>query len=51
MKCPKCLSKLFWGGDLDYEDYGLEGDGIVSNSTCQNKKCSVDTVLIYTNDK
>lgn len=47
MKCPKCLEQLIWGGDHDYDDHGLEGDGIVSNSTCVNKKCSVDVVMIY----
>lgn len=47
MKCPKCNDSLIWGGDHSYEDYGLEGEGIVSNHTCYNKKCSVDTVLIY----
>jgi hypothetical protein len=48
MKCPKCNSDLRWGGDHSYEDYGIEGDGIVSNYTCGKQKCDVEDVLIYT---
>tara|TARA_R110002096_G_scaffold8198_1_gene34478 strand:- start:1248 stop:1499 length:252 start_codon:yes stop_codon:yes gene_type:complete len=48
MKCPKCEKELIWGGDNDYEDYDKEGDGIVSNSTCTNDECDVETVIIYT---
>ena len=43
-----CSKELIWGGDNDYEDYGDEGDGIVSNSTCSNDECDVETVIIYT---
>ena len=56
MKCPNCEKELNWGGDHDYEDYGYdgreeyseEGEGIVSNSTCNNDDCDVDMVIIYT---
>ena len=48
MKCPSCGNELIWGGDHSYEDYGMEGEGIVSNSTCPNHECNVDTVLVYT---
>ena len=46
MNCWHCNTKLIWGGDFSYEDYGLEGDGIVSNLSCPNKKCNAD-VLVY----
>ena len=46
MKCI-CNTELICGGAHDYEDYGEEGDGIVTNYTCINKKCEVDTVLTY----
>jgi len=46
MNCWHCNTELIWGGDFSYEDYGLEGDGIVSNLSCPNKKCNAD-VLIY----
>lgn len=34
MNCWTCNSELIWGGDHDFEDYGMEGDGIVSNLSC-----------------
>mgnify|MGYP003136034021 FL=1 len=37
MNCFHCKNKLTWGGDFDYEDYGLDGKGIVSNLSCS--KC------------
>ena len=36
MNCWHCNKELIWGGDFDYDDYGLEGEGIVSNLSCQN---------------
>jgi hypothetical protein len=48
MKCPKCNNELLWGGDHDYQDYGEDGDGIVSNHTCTNEDCDVETVIVYT---
>lgn len=51
MKCPKCEEELMWGGDEAYEDYGIDcenqDDGIVSNCTCLNDECDVETVIIY----
>ncbi len=48
MKCPSCGNELIWGGDHSYDDYGMEGEGIVSNSTCPEIDCDVESVLIYT---
>tara|TARA_Y100000004_G_C8721783_1_gene330408 strand:- start:233 stop:382 length:150 start_codon:yes stop_codon:yes gene_type:complete len=36
MKCWHCKEELIWGGDHDYEDYDMEGEGIVSNLSCSN---------------
>tara|TARA_R110002051_G_scaffold316980_1_gene397445 strand:+ start:1007 stop:1306 length:300 start_codon:yes stop_codon:yes gene_type:complete len=36
--CWYCGGELIWGGDFDYEDYCREGEGIVSNLSCQ--KCN-----------
>ena len=36
MKCWHCNSEVIWGGDHDNEDYGRDGDGIVSNLSCSN---------------
>jgi len=45
--CPECGAELLWGGDDSYEDYSLEGDGIVTNATCKNEDCNVEDILIY----
>jgi len=34
--CWNCKHPLIWGSDFDYEDYGLEGPGIVSEFSCSN---------------
>ena len=44
MKCWHCNEDLIWGGDNDYEDYDMEGEGIVSNLSCSNCDCFV---LVY----
>tara|TARA_Y100001963_G_C6697844_1_gene407840 strand:+ start:33 stop:212 length:180 start_codon:yes stop_codon:yes gene_type:complete len=46
--CPMCKEELIWGADFDYEDYGLEGTGIVGNYTCKEKMCHVEDVKIFT---
>lgn len=42
MNCWHCKTGLIWGGDHTYEDYGLEGEGIVSNFTCPNCNAYVE---------
>jgi len=44
MKCWHCNEELIWGGDNDYADYGMEGNGIVSNLSCSKCDCFV---LVY----
>ena len=48
MICNNCNKELIWGGDHSYEDYALEGEGIVSNYTCANPLCNGETIIIYT---
>ena len=48
MKCGHCGNDLIWGGDHTYEEYGLDGDGIVSNLSCS--VCPAE-VLIYLPDE
>ena len=49
MKCPSCAEELIWGGDHSYEDYGMVyEDGIVSNLSCPNEDCKLETVITYT---
>lgn len=47
MDCYICAKELIWGGDHSYEESGLEGEGIVTNLSCSNESCEVDTVLVY----
>ena len=44
MICGECNKELIWGGDHDFEDYGADGEGIVSNFSC--KDCDI-FVLVY----
>ena len=48
MKCWHCQSDVIWGGDHSFEDYLLEGDGIVTNMSCS--KCPAN-YLIYLGDE
>ena len=45
MNCWHCKNKLTWGGDFDYEDYGLDGKGIVSNLSCSKCSAQVEVYL------
>lgn len=47
MKCPECTKEIIWCGDHMYEDYGIEGDGIVTNCSCPNENCDVEQIIIY----
>ena len=45
MNCWYCNTELIWGGDHDYEDYGMEGEGIVSNLSCS--ECDAFVLVYY----
>ena len=45
MKCWHCNSEVIWGGDFDFEDYGMDGKGIVSNLSCSNCKAYYECYL------
>lgn len=47
MKCYRCGAELIWNSDFTYEDYGLDGEGIVSVLTCSDDNCNTD-VEVYT---
>lgn len=40
MKCWFCGKELIWNNDFSFEDYGLEGEGIVMVLSCPNCGCS-----------
>lgn len=46
--CPRCGSILVWGSDFTFEDYGYEGNGLVSNYSCC--WCGVDVEIRYPED-
>ena len=48
--CPRCNSEIIWGADFSFEDYGIEGNGIVSHYTCSNSNCHTD-IEVYTSDE
>ena len=39
MKCWFCNPELIWANDFDFEDYGLEGEGVISVLACTNEDC------------
>ena len=46
MNCYICNKELIWGGDHDYDDCDMEGNGIISNLSCPDDEC--DTfILVY----
>ncbi len=49
MNCWHCKTELIWGGDHDFEDYGMDGNGIVSNLSCP--KCPVSVEVYYNIDE
>ena len=43
-QCFHCLNqKVIWDGDFDFEDYGLEGNGIIHELHC----CSCGARIQY----
>ena len=45
MNCCYCGSQLIWDNDFSLEDYGVEGDGIISVHHCSNCHAEVYCVL------
>lgn len=45
MNCWHCDAELIWGSDFDFEDYGLEGDGIVTSLSCPSCSATVEVHL------
>lgn len=46
-ECFHCCNKaVIWDGDFDFEDYGLEGDGIIH--VCHCTKCHAEILYKIT---
>ena len=48
-ECFHCLSRsVVWGADFSFEDYGLEGEGIIHECHCSN--CGADITYYIRTD-
>ena len=45
--CWHCRSEMIWNCDFDYQDYGLDGEGIISTFSCSNPNCPVSSEVYY----
>jgi len=45
MVCWHCGSELIWNSDFSYEDYGLEGEGIITALSCTKCNAEVEVYL------
>jgi len=48
MRCPQCSQILIWQSDFEYEEWFIEGEGVVGTYACVNEECNVDDVYIFT---
>lgn len=37
--CWFCGAEMIWGTDFDFEDYGIDGEGVVATLHCTNPDC------------
>ena len=51
MNCWHCNTELIWGGDHDFDDYGREEPGIVSNLSCPNCDTYVEVYLTMSEEE
>ena len=49
MICPECNKELIRGGDHDFEDFSIDGEGIVSNFSCND--CDIFIEVYKTHKK
>ena len=46
MLCWYCGKPFIWGADFNPEDYGIEGEGIVSTFSCSACPATAQTQII-----
>lgn len=51
MNCYHCEAELIWGGDNTFEDFDLDGEGIVTNLSCPKCDTFVEVYKPYTEDE
>jgi len=47
MKCPKCNEILKFIESFSYDDYMIEGNGMISVYKCKSDNCEVDEIYIF----
>ena len=40
--CYFCGHEMIWGGDFSFEDFDIEGEGIITNLSCPNCGASAE---------
>ena len=50
MRCWHCSTPMIWGADFSFEDYCMDGEGIVSNFTCPNCPAEAQVTLKESED-
>ncbi len=45
MRCWHCGTEMVWGADFSFDDYGYDGDGIVSSFSCGNADCLAEAIV------
>lgn len=48
-RCYMCGSEVIWQSDFSFEDYGIEGEGLISNWYCSY--CKSDIQIITREDE
>lgn len=46
-RCGCCGAPTYWMADFTFEDYGLEGDGIVQTSECSGCGAFIETYVRF----
>jgi hypothetical protein len=41
MKCPQCSQAIKWQEQHEYEDFNLQGEGVINVHFCTNIDCNV----------
>jgi hypothetical protein len=50
MKCPQCSQAINWQEQPKYQDFNLEGEGVINVHFCTNIDCNVEEVYIFQKD-
>ena len=51
MNCWFCNSKLIWNCDYSFEDYGMEGEGIIATLSCSGCNALFEGYLSFESEE